>query len=43
VATIWLANNEQEFDRSKMTYAFGHVDETDDILKDNFGINEKDS
>ncbi|KPM49176.1 C4-dicarboxylate transporter DctA [Jiulongibacter sediminis] len=43
VATIWLANNEQEFDRSKMTYAFGHVDETEDILKDNFGINEKDS
>ncbi|MGR3809012.1 C4-dicarboxylate transporter DctA [Jiulongibacter sp. NS-SX5] len=41
VATIWLANNENEFDRAKMAYAFGHVDETEDILKDNFGINEK--
>ena len=25
VATIWLANNENEFDRAKMEYAFGHV------------------
>ena len=37
VATIWLANNEKEFDRKKMAYAFGHVDETEDILKDNLG------
>jgi aerobic C4-dicarboxylate transport protein len=42
VATIWLANNENEFDRAKMNYAFGHIDETEDILKDNFGIHEKD-
>ncbi|SRR6266496_366568 len=26
VATIWIANNEKEFDRQKMTYAFGHVE-----------------
>ena len=37
VATIWLANNEKEFDRQKMAYAFGHVDETEDILIDNLG------
>ena len=35
VATIWLANNEGEFDRQKMLYAFGHVEETEDVLKDN--------
>jgi aerobic C4-dicarboxylate transport protein len=35
VATIWLANNEGEFDREKMAYAFGHVQDTEDILKDN--------
>ena len=35
VATIWLANNEGEFDRQKMAYAFGHVQETEDILTDN--------
>jgi aerobic C4-dicarboxylate transport protein len=35
VATIWLANNEGEFDRKKMAYAFGHVQETEDILTDN--------
>jgi aerobic C4-dicarboxylate transport protein len=35
VATIWLANNEGEFDREKMAYAFGHVEDTEDILKDN--------
>jgi aerobic C4-dicarboxylate transport protein len=35
VATIWLANNEGEFDREKMAYAFGHVEETEDILTDN--------
>ncbi|MCR9065930.1 MAG: C4-dicarboxylate transporter DctA [Cytophagales bacterium] len=38
VATIFLANNEGEFDRKKMEYAFGHIDETEDILKDNFNI-----
>jgi aerobic C4-dicarboxylate transport protein len=31
VATIWLANNEGEFDRKKMNYAFGHVEETEQI------------
>ncbi len=35
VATIWLANNEGEFDRQKMLYAFGHVEETEGILEDN--------
>jgi aerobic C4-dicarboxylate transport protein len=35
VATVWLANNEKEFDRKKMQVAFQHVEETEDILKDN--------
>lgn len=35
VATIWLANNEKEFDRTKMAYAFGHIEESEDILTDN--------
>ena len=35
VATIWLANNENEFDREKMEYAFGHVEESEDIIMDN--------
>ncbi len=35
VATIWLANNEGEFDRAKMDYAFGHVEDSEDIVKDN--------
>jgi aerobic C4-dicarboxylate transport protein len=35
VATIWLANNEKEFDRRKMNYAFGHIEETEDIMIDN--------
>jgi aerobic C4-dicarboxylate transport protein len=34
-ATIWLANNEKEFDRDKMNYAFGHVNESEDIISDN--------
>jgi aerobic C4-dicarboxylate transport protein len=29
VATIWLSNNEKEFDRDKMLQAFGHVKETE--------------
>jgi aerobic C4-dicarboxylate transport protein len=33
VATIFLANNEGEFDRQKMNYAFGHVKESEDIEK----------
>lgn len=35
VATIFLANNEGEFDRTKMDYAFGHLEETEDIFQDN--------
>lgn len=35
VATIWLANNEKEFDRRKMKHAFGHVEETENIITDN--------
>jgi aerobic C4-dicarboxylate transport protein len=33
VATIFLANNEGEFDRRKMNYAFGHVAESEDMEK----------
>jgi aerobic C4-dicarboxylate transport protein len=35
VATIWLANNEKEFDRDKMNTAFSAVAETEDIISDN--------
>jgi aerobic C4-dicarboxylate transport protein len=35
VATIWLANNENEFDRNKMNYAFANVHETENIITDN--------
>jgi aerobic C4-dicarboxylate transport protein len=35
VATIWLANNEKEFDREKMTRAFAEVDLTENIVTDN--------
>jgi len=35
VATIWLANNEKEFDREKMHYAFAHVHETENVVTDN--------
>ena len=35
VATIWLANNEKEFDRQKMELAFTHVQDSEDIIKDN--------
>jgi aerobic C4-dicarboxylate transport protein len=31
VATIFLANNEGEFDRKKMNYAFGHVADGEDV------------
>jgi aerobic C4-dicarboxylate transport protein len=41
VATIWLANNEKEFDRSKMEVAFSRVDLTEDVLTDNLGKKEK--
>jgi aerobic C4-dicarboxylate transport protein len=35
VATIWLANNEKEFDRGKMENAFSNVTDTEDIVLDN--------
>jgi aerobic C4-dicarboxylate transport protein len=35
VATIWLANNEKEFDRDKMEFAFENVAATEDIISDN--------
>ncbi|MGZ8515865.1 MAG: cation:dicarboxylate symporter family transporter [Chitinophagaceae bacterium] len=35
VATVWLANNEKEFDRKKMQYAFENVAATEDIISDN--------
>lgn len=38
VATIWISNNENDFDRAKMEYAFANVQESEDILKDNLGI-----
>lgn len=41
VATVWLANNEKEFDRSKMIRAFDRVDETENILIDNLEIKDK--
>jgi aerobic C4-dicarboxylate transport protein len=41
VATIWLANNENEFDRQKMAYAFGHIAEMEDIIMDNLQDGEQ--
>lgn len=41
VATIWLANNENEFDRQKMAYAFGHIAEMEDIIIDNLQDGEQ--
>ncbi|MFN3852263.1 MAG: cation:dicarboxylate symporter family transporter [Spirosomataceae bacterium] len=35
VATVFLANNEKEFDRRKMNYAFSHVEKFEDIEEDN--------
>jgi aerobic C4-dicarboxylate transport protein len=35
VATIWLANNEREFDRNKMERAFNRINETENIITDN--------
>ena len=31
VATIWIANNEKEFDRRKMDFAFSHVEEAEKV------------
>lgn len=41
VATIWIANNEGDFDRAKMDYAFGHLEETEDIVTDNLRFLEE--
>ena len=35
VATIWISNNENEVDRSKMEVAFAHIGDYEDIIKDN--------
>ena len=35
VATVWLANNEKEFDRDKMNAAFANVSATENIITDN--------
>ena len=35
VATIFLARNENEFDDTKMEYAFNNINQTEDILIDN--------
>lgn len=35
VATVWLANNEKEFDRNKMNAAFANVSATENIITDN--------
>jgi aerobic C4-dicarboxylate transport protein len=36
VATIWLSRHENELDTKKMNYAFGHLEQTEDIFLDNF-------
>jgi aerobic C4-dicarboxylate transport protein len=41
VATVWLANNENEFDRAKMKQAFEHVPDSEDILIDNLEIEKE--
>ena len=35
VATVWISNNEKEFDRHKMELAFDAVGDTEDVVKDN--------
>ena len=35
VATVWIANNEKEFDRDKMQKAFDNVRASEDIISDN--------
>lgn len=41
VATVWLANNEKEFDRSKMEKEFGNVELRENIMTDNLGQKAK--
>lgn len=43
VATIWLANNEKEFDREKMKAALDNIHLTENILTDNLGANPGES
>ena len=43
VATVWLANNEKEFDRNKMKIAFERTRETENILMDNLEMKEDQS
>jgi aerobic C4-dicarboxylate transport protein len=40
VATVWLANNEKEFDRNKMHTAFNEVHLVENILTDNLAPRE---
>jgi aerobic C4-dicarboxylate transport protein len=35
VATIWIANNENDFDRIKMENAFSNIQTTENVFKDN--------
>jgi aerobic C4-dicarboxylate transport protein len=35
VATIWIANNEKEFDRNKMEMAFSNVEQAENIVSSN--------
>lgn len=43
VATVWLANNEKEFDRNRMIAAFKKVEETENILTDNLEMKKADT
>ena len=43
VATVWLANNEKEFDRTRMIAAFKKVEETENILTDNLEMKKADT
>ena len=43
VATVWLANNEKEFDRNKMKIAFERTVETENILIDNLEMKKDES
>ncbi|HET9277660.1 MAG TPA: cation:dicarboxylase symporter family transporter, partial [Flavitalea sp.] len=43
VATVWLANNEKEFDRNKMKIAFERTMETENILIDNLEMKKDES
>lgn len=39
VATIWIANNENDFDRNAMELAFDNVQSSEDIFEDNINYN----